>query len=824
MQQRWTVSTGLFAAIALAAVLAVSSRDVQPQAASCFVYTSSGDLQGRDNGSSCAFLGIPFAAPPVGERRWKPPQVALPWAPATLNATAAPLPCPSFNLGGNVAQNIVGSEDCLKLNIWTPEPRPAALAPVIVWIHTGAFQATSANFPAHNGQRLAEQTGVIVVAVNYRLGPFGFMGHAALTAEDQGYRSSANYGLLDQRAALAWVRGHIEAFGGDPHRVTIAGQSAGAHSVALHVVSPRSDGYFSRAIMHSGYASTRWRTLAEAESVGNDFAAALGCTDPAQVLACMRGATRNQVMLALPSIPGGQQRFSEIPGIPWGPVVDGLEIPDQPRRLFEDGKFNRVPLIIGATRDEGWTFVVRSFPGPLTAEQYQAAVETEFGVADAPAILAKYPAGDFLSPRHALSRLTGDVEYVCEARRIARFVARTGTPVYQYSFEREVDAVVPDLVIHGLDTNFVFGNNYGPPAPYVLNAEDLTLFGAMSGYWTRFAATGNPNLRRVRREHGRDRQVREENDGWTDDGGDVDGVFPWPAFRHTTGNRRSGDKYIVLDVPIREDHRLREDQCNFWEPFFLQTVVGSVPAAQASPGAGAFCGAAIFSDLKLDRDLACTGSGNALTVAADGIRIRLNGHSIIGSGGGVGIAVTGRHDVRISGGTIRNFEAGVRVNASTRIVVRRNLFLGNGDGVDLQAGAIGNRIGENLFRDNRTRGIMLRSNSSENVVEENTFIGDRVGILLFGAADSRVTENRVSNSILAAIRVNVIAKGNRIEQNTVVSNPAGIEFLITPTGSATGNTVEENTITSNGCGLKGPTTGNTINENRFTQNGADICP
>jgi len=108
------------------------------------------------------------------------------------------------------------------------------------------------------------------------------------------------------------------------------------------------------------------------------------------------------------------------------------------------------------------------------------------------------------------------------------------------------------------------------------------------------------------------------------------GVFPWPAFRHTTGNRRSGDKYIVLDVPIREDHRLREDQCNFWEPFFLQTVVGSVPAAQASPGAGAFCGAAIFSDLKLDRDLACTGSGNALTVAADGIRIIM-----IAIGGGI---------------------------------------------------------------------------------------------------------------------------------------------------------------------------------------------
>src|SRR2546426_8368338 len=168
----------------------------------------------------------------------KPPQPAAPWAPTTptLNATVAPPPCPLINPPGSTTT--VGSENCLKLNIWAPNPAPASLAPVIVWIPTGAFQSASASIPDSNGRNFAERTGAIVVAANYRLGPFGFLGHPALTAEDPAYPSSGNYGFLDQRAALAWVRDNIAAFGGDPNNVTIDGQSAGGHSVSLHVVSP----------------------------------------------------------------------------------------------------------------------------------------------------------------------------------------------------------------------------------------------------------------------------------------------------------------------------------------------------------------------------------------------------------------------------------------------------------------------------------------------------------------------------------------------------------------------------------------------------------
>ena len=534
---------------AVVVALGFPSYSGRAQPVSCFVTTVSGAVQGVNLGSSCAFLGIPFAAPPVGNLRWKPPQPAAPWA-STLNATVASMPCPIVNPPGS--SSTVGSEDCLKLNVWTPDPAPASPAPVIVWIHTGAFQAASANLADSNPRNMVERTGAVVVAAHYRLGPFGFMGHPALTAEDPAYPSSGNYGFLDQRAALAWVRDHIAAFGGDPNNVTIGGQSAGSHSVSLHVVSPGSGGYFGRAIMQSGYASTRLPTLADAEVLGIRFAAAAGCADPAHVLACMRSKTRNQVLLAFPN---GQQELSERGRVAWGPVVDGFDIPDQPRALYEDGMFNRVPIIIGATRDEGWIYADRSFPLGLTTQQYETAVETEFGPADAPAILARYPAGDFPSPKLALTRLVGDVEAVCEARRVARLVERTRTPVYLYSFEREADAVVPDLVIHGLDRNFVFGNNFGPPSNYVLNTDDMALFSAISDYWTRFAATGNPSV-------------------------DDDSVVRWPAYKHPTGAGRGADKYLVLDIPVREDKRLREKQCDFWEPFFLGSAVGSVPASR----------------------------------------------------------------------------------------------------------------------------------------------------------------------------------------------------------------------------------------------------
>lgn len=795
----------LFVAIGSGAFMASSSgvsSHAGAQAASCLVTTAIGDVQGMDLGAACAYLGIPFAAPPVGNLRWKPPQPAAAWAPATLNATVAGPPCPLINPPGSTTT--VGSEDCLKLNIWTPDPAPVSPAPVIVSIHTGAFMAASANIADSNGRKLAERTGAIVVAGEYRLGPFGFLGHRALTAEDPGYRSSGNYGFLDQRAALVWVRDHIAAFGGDPNNVTIAGQSAGGHSVSLHMVSPGSADYFSRAIVQSGTASTRWPTLADAEALGDRLASARGCTDPVHVLECMRSKTAAEVLLAFPN---GQQEMAETPRVAWGPVVDGLDIPDQPRTLYETGAFNHVPLMIGTTRDEGWIYVDRSFPGALTVEQYETAVATEFGAADAPAILAKYPVADFASPKLALSRLLGDVEAVCEARRVASLVQRTGTPVYLYSFEREADAVVPDLVIHGLDRNFVYGNNFGPPSNYVLNADDLALFGAISGYWSRFAATGNPNG-----DQGHRHQTVRHHDA-------DDSLLEWPAFKHPGGRGKGADRYIVLDWPLQEDRGLREEPCDFWEPFFLKSIA-SGPVTASSPS-NDLCGAAISRNLQLDHDLAC--AGNGLSVVADHVKVDLNGHTITGSGVGAGIDVTGRTGVSIFGGTIRNFAAGVLTNTSTGIAIKRNAFVDNVDGIDLQAGSRGNTIAHNEFTANRTRGIMIRGMSTDHAIRKNSFTGNRVGILVFAGVDNIVKDNLVAASILAGIRINVFATGNLVVRNTVTTSPAGIEFLVSGTQTPVGNTVVRNAIEQNTCGVKGPVSGNTVEKNRFKENGADSC-
>jgi len=539
-------------AAALALVLGLSMREARTQSTSCFISTVNGAIQGVDRGASCAFLGVPYGASTAGARRWRPPQPAAPWAPTILNATTAPS-CPGFNLTGLA----VGSEDCLKMIIWTPDPLPATPAPVLIWLHPGAFVAASANLAAANGQRFAEETGTIVVAANYRLGAFGFLAHPALSNEDPGYPSSGNFGLLDQRAAFAWVRDQITAFGGDPDRVTIVGSSAGALSVGLHLVSPGSGGLFHRAIMQSGPPTIRWRTREEAEQQGEQFAAALGCVDPAQVVTCMRTRTRDQVLNALPI---GSDQVLEGQRVQWGPVVDGLELPDQPRALFESGTLARVPLMIGINRDEGWVFVDRSFPVGMTAEQYDSTLATEFG-ADAAAVASMYGTPGGATPEEAaasrkatLAAIVGDAEYVCEASRVARLVERTGTPVFEYLFDYEIDAVAPDRVIHGLEYNLLFGNNFGAPSNYVLTDPDRELFRAMAGYWSRFAARATPNI-------------------------DDDAVVHWPAFKHPSGQGRGSDKHLVLGAPIREGMRLGEHACDFWEPYFLRTLTGAVPAS-----------------------------------------------------------------------------------------------------------------------------------------------------------------------------------------------------------------------------------------------------
>jgi para-nitrobenzyl esterase len=525
---------------------------LEPPAApvSCYVTTTSGDVQGVDAGTTCIFRGIPYAAPPTGPNRWRPPQPATPWA-TPFPATANPPNCPNINNGPPA-----GNEDCLKMNIWVRNPLPATPAPVIVWLHTGGFVAASANFASHDGRHLAEETGVIVVAPNYRLGPLGFLVHSALAAEDPQRAVAGNYGLLDQRAALQWVKDNIAAFGGDPNNVTLAGTSAGADSVGLHLVSPGTGGLFHRAVIHSGTPTIRWPTHAEAAAQGDAFAAALGCVDPATVAACLRQKSFAAVLTALPLASMG---VGEPPParVFWQPVVDGVEIPDQPRLLLQIGRFHRVPTIIGFMRDEAaGPFITRTFPSGVTLAQYEGWLATEFG-ADAPLVAAQYPAASYPTPFDAMAQVVGDGHFVCEGRRFARELGNSHVPVYFFSYDYVIDDVFPDRVIHGVESNILFGNNYTPMQfpNHVLDAADLAVHAKMAGYWTRFAATGDPN-------------VEDET------------VVHWPAFKDPQGLGRGSNQYIVFDSVVGKDKRPREDACDFWEPYFLRSMVGKVPAGQ----------------------------------------------------------------------------------------------------------------------------------------------------------------------------------------------------------------------------------------------------
>lgn len=256
-------------------------------------------------------------------------------------------------------------------------------------------------------------------------------------------------------------------------------------------------------------------------------------------------------------------------------------------------------------------------------------------------------------------------------------------------------------------------------------------------------------------------------------------------------------------------------------PLALAFALACLPTLVVVTAGNDLCGTTIVEDLKLDQDLTCVGTG--LIVGADGIKIDLNGHTIAGPGTGAGINVTGRTDVSISGGIIRRFGAGVLTNTSTEIVIKHMEFAENIDGIDLQAGSSGNTIKQNDFRDNLSRGIMIRGASTDHVIKENTFTGNRVGILVFAGVDNIVKDNLVSASSLAGIRINIFATGNHIMKNTVTSNPAGIEFLVSGTQWAVGNIVDRNTLELNTCGLKGPVSGNTVEDNRFEANGADSC-
>ncbi|WP_432014702.1 carboxylesterase/lipase family protein [Streptomyces cucumeris] len=444
------------------------------------VKTAEGPVRGTVADGTRTFQGIPYAAPPTGERRWKKPQPVRQWssprdARSPESACAQPTDQPISIKGG-------GSEDCLYLNVTTPAERTTGRLPVIVWIHGGSFAyGDGATYRA--AKLAAARQGAMVVTINYRLGSFGFL-------SAPGLRAPANLGLLDQQAALKWVSRNAGAFGGDPRNVTLMGQSGGGYSVCAQMVSPGARGLFHKAIVQSagcaGPDGSFTRTQAEAN--GRAVAKAAGCDDPRTVDPCLRRRTTTDLVKASASGHDGYR-----------PVVDGKVLPEAPARAIAAGRFARVPVLHGSTHDEmsGLAGLDETTTGkPLTAKRYVEKVTEQFGK-DAPAILAEYPAAKYPAPGAALSAVLTDSEWSTTALDTQRAMARY-TPVHAYDFaetEAPYFTGVPRPTSFSLGTGhmtdlaYLFENDLFEP----LDATQAGLSDQVIGYWSRFARTGKVN-------------------------------------------------------------------------------------------------------------------------------------------------------------------------------------------------------------------------------------------------------------------------------------------------------------------------------------------
>jgi len=447
--------------------------------------TEQGSVRGVAEGQTLAFKGIPYARPPIGELRWKPPVPAVRWDGVRDGSHYGPM-CPQI-----IADEVKGDEDCLYVNVWRPKEKPDHPLPVMVWLTGGGNHQFSGQGSGvfggvvYNGEQLAPQ-GVVFVSYNLRLGALGFLAHAALDAE-RPEKVSGNYGSLDQIAMLQWVKRNIAAFGGDPSRVFLFGTSAGGGNICALMTSPLTRGLIYGVAMQSSVpVGCEMQTLADAKSgTGERVVKALGCDTAADIAGCLRGKNTKEIVAAVPG------NFSVLPRL-YGPNVDGHVFPEQPIKLIAEKRHPTMPVIIGNTSGE--TAPWADTAGRVTDDaSYAAALDKVFGPAARDRILQLYPASAYASQRAAFAQITTDAEFTSQSRRVARVLARAQKePVYRYLFSHTLDndpALKAIGASHTIEHPFLFAwqGKYQP------TETDLAVQRSMVGYWTRIAKTGNPN-------------------------------------------------------------------------------------------------------------------------------------------------------------------------------------------------------------------------------------------------------------------------------------------------------------------------------------------
>jgi para-nitrobenzyl esterase len=454
----------------LSLALLLSAPFIQAQTTP--VKVKEGVVQGTSEGGLTIYKGIPFATPPVGELRWRAPQPAAKWEGVRQADKFAPAPMQ----GGNPVSG--KSEDCLYLNVWTPAKSPTDKVPVLVWIYGGGFNFGGTAEPTYNGEKLAKK-GVVLVSIAYRVGQLGFLAHPELSAENPNH-VSGNYGLLDMIAGLKWIKENIAAFGGDPNKVTIFGESAGGIAVSMLCASPLAKGLFHGAISQSGgsFGPARTTTFPGENMKSLPYAEAAGA-------AYVKGAGFSSIA-DLRKVDA--DKLPPIRGLAW-PIIDGRVIPGDQYKLYEEGKYNNVPVLVGYNSDEG-----ASFSPPKTPEDYVAAVKGRYGKF-ADELIKAYPAGTGNVAKTARD-LMRDAAFGWHTWSWARLQSKGQSKVFYYYFDQHLSYPEGSPLAgygspHGQEVAYVFGTlNTSSPQT---TKTDLDISDAMSTYWTNFAKYGDPN-------------------------------------------------------------------------------------------------------------------------------------------------------------------------------------------------------------------------------------------------------------------------------------------------------------------------------------------
>jgi para-nitrobenzyl esterase len=471
MKNAWVVSTIAVASVACAApaLAQIAQADV-----------TGGRIAGTVGDGVSQFKGIPFAAPPVGEMRWKAPQPVTPWSGVRQTVAFGPACMQAAALAARMAPGVSLSEDCLYLDVWTPAKTASAKLPVIAWIYGGGFTGGMTSAPLYDGANFARK-GVVFVSLSYRVGALGYLATPELSTESG--HGSGSYGLLDQIAGLKWIRANIARFGGDASKVTVLGHSAGGFAVSMLAASPRAKGLFRAVISESGanfmppqdapWAGGSIQTLRMAEGGGKTWLDSLGAANIAEA----RKLPVDKIMAAQES--KGAPRF-------W-PPVDGYVIPADQYRLWKQGRFNDTPILVGDVSDEAAAFGARK----IEPAAFETEVRQGYGK-DADAILAVYPHATTEQATRSATQLRSDTGFEWSQYTWARLQSAHGrNKAYVYWFDRP-SAANPNGSSHGQEVGYVFGNLGvgGRPQP---TAQDRALSQQMQGYWVNFATHGDPN-------------------------------------------------------------------------------------------------------------------------------------------------------------------------------------------------------------------------------------------------------------------------------------------------------------------------------------------